>query len=79
MDPAGRRQDIDALRGLMLVLMTITHFPGALSDPLGQPFGFVSSAEGFVLLSAFLVGRIASSVAARHSPERATRWLACAR
>ncbi|MBS0320969.1 MAG: OpgC domain-containing protein [Proteobacteria bacterium] len=70
-----RRQDLDALRGLMLVLMTITHFPGALSEPLGQPLGFVSSAEGFVVLSAFLVGRIATSLALRQSPARATRWL----
>lgn len=47
-----RRWELDALRGLMLVLMTLTHLPTRLSSPLGQPFGFVSAAEGFVLLSA---------------------------
>ena len=42
----------------MLVLMTITHLPTALSARFGQPFGFVSAAEGFVFLSAFLVGSV---------------------
>ena len=57
--PADRRLwEIDALRGLMLVLMTLTHIPTRLSDPLGQPFGFVSAAEGFVLLSGFMAGMV---------------------
>lgn len=51
-----RRLDIDALRGLMLVLMTFTHLPTRFASPLGQPLGFVSSAEGFVFLSAFMCG-----------------------
>jgi hypothetical protein len=42
----------------MLVLMTVTHLPTRFSDPLGQPFGFVSAAEGFVLLSAFMAGMV---------------------
>ncbi len=53
-----RRWEIDALRGLMLVLMTVTHLPTRVSDPLGQPFGFVSAAEGFVLLSAYMAGLV---------------------
>jgi len=53
-----RWSEIDALRGLMLVLMTLTHLPTRFSDPLGQPFGFVSAAEGFVFLSAFMAGYI---------------------
>jgi len=57
--PASQRLwEIDALRGLMLVLMTITHVPSRLTDPVGQPFGFVSAAEGFVLLSAFVSGLV---------------------
>lgn len=55
-----RWREIDALRGLMLVLMTLTHLPTRLSSPLGQPFGFVSAAEGFVFLSAFMAGLIFS-------------------
>ena len=52
----ARRNEIDALRGLMLVLMTLTHLPTRFSEYTGEPFGFVSAAEGFVFLSAFMVG-----------------------
>jgi hypothetical protein len=54
----SRRHEIDALRGLMLVLMTLTHLPTRFSEYTGEPFGFVSAAEGFVFLSAFMVGWI---------------------
>ena len=54
--PRGRLWQIDAVRGLMLVLMTLTHVPTRFSSPAGQPFGYVSAAEGFVLLSAFMAG-----------------------
>ncbi|MES2533768.1 MAG: OpgC domain-containing protein, partial [Pseudomonadota bacterium] len=60
-----RYWEIDALRGLMLVLMTLTHLPSRLTDPMGQPLGFVSAAEGFVLLSAFMSGLIYSRVGYR--------------
>ena len=53
---SGRLWQVDALRGLMLVLMTLTHLPTCFGDPAGQPFGYVSAAEGFVLLSAFMAG-----------------------
>ncbi len=53
-----RRPEFDALRGLFLVWMTLTHLPTRMSDFVNQPFGFVSSAEGFVFLSALLVGRV---------------------
>lgn len=53
-----RKWDLDALRGLMLVLMALTHLPTRFSVPSGQPFGHVSAAEGFVLLSAFMAGMI---------------------
>ena len=57
-DESGRLWQVDALRGLMLVLMTFTHVPTRFVSPLGQPFGYVSAAEGFVLLSAFMAGWI---------------------
>jgi hypothetical protein len=60
-----RRWEIDALRGLMLVLMTVTHLPSRLTNPLGQPFGFVSAAEGFVLLSAYMAGMVYGRIAWR--------------
>jgi len=42
----------------MLILMAITHVPTRYSTWLSQPFGFVSAAEGFVFLSAYMVGAI---------------------
>ena len=71
----ARRMDIDALRGLMLVLMTFTHLPTRFASPLGQPLGFVSSAEGFVFLSAFMCGWIYSERAKRDGLARMRRAL----
>lgn len=53
-----RRPELDALRGLFLVWMTLTHLPTHFSNLVNSPFGFVSSAEGFVFISALLVGRL---------------------
>jgi hypothetical protein len=53
-----RRPELDALRGLFLVWMTLTHLPTRFSDFVNQPIGFISSAEGFVFISALLVGRL---------------------
>ncbi len=53
-----RRPELDALRGLFLVWMTLTHLPTRMSDVVNTPFGFVSSADGFVFLSAMLVSTI---------------------
>jgi hypothetical protein len=53
-----RKPELDALRGLFLVWMTLTHLPTHFSDWVNSPFGFVSSAEGFVFLSALLVARL---------------------
>ena len=54
----SRMPELDALRGLFLVWMTLTHLPTRFSELVNQPFGFVSSAEGFVFLSALLVARL---------------------
>src|SRR5271170_2836919 len=54
----ARMPELDALRGLFLVWMTLTHLPTHFADLVSQPFGFVSSAEGFVFLSALLVARL---------------------
>jgi len=55
-----RRPELDALRGLFLVWMTVTHLPTRFSDFVNQPLGFVTSAEGFVFVSALLLGRLYS-------------------
>jgi hypothetical protein len=53
-----RRPELDALRGLFLVWMTLTHLPTRFRELVNQPIGFLTSAEGFVFLSALLVGRL---------------------
>ena len=70
-----RLPEIDALRGLMLVLMTLTHMPTRFSDPLGQPFGFVSAAEGFVFLSAFLAAYVGTGRAHAAGAPAMRQWL----
>ncbi|QID17475.1 succinyl transferase OpgC [Nitrogeniibacter mangrovi] len=71
-----RLWQLDALRGLMLVLMTLTHVPTRLTQPMGQPFGFVSAAFGFVFLSALLVGRVHGRrlITAGAAPVRRALW-----
>jgi hypothetical protein len=70
-----RSPEIDALRGVFLVWMTLTHLPTHLSDFVNEPFGFVSSAEGFVFLSALLVARLYFRQAAKAgSALRAKLW-----
>jgi hypothetical protein len=54
----GRRLELDAMRGLMLVWIALTHLPTAASAWVNQPFGFVGAAEGFIFLSALFTGRI---------------------
>ena len=54
----GRRLELDAVRGLMLVWITLSHLPTIASTLVNQPFGFVSAAEGFIFLSALFTGRI---------------------
>jgi hypothetical protein len=65
-----RLWQVDALRGLMLVLMTLTHLPTRVASPAGQPFGFVSAAEGFVLLSGFMAGLVYATRERREGEER---------
>jgi hypothetical protein len=54
----GRRPELDAVRGLMLVWIALTHLPTMASTYVNQPFGFVGAAEGFIFLSALFTGRI---------------------
>jgi hypothetical protein len=54
----GRVIEIDILRGFLLLWMTLTHLPTKASMLSNQTFGFVSGAEGFIFLAAFMVGQI---------------------
>ncbi len=60
-----RIEELDALRGLMLVWITCTHLPTILSTYVNQPFGFIAATEGFIFLSALFTGRIYFRVAER--------------
>jgi hypothetical protein len=60
-----RLQELDALRGLMLVWMTLTHLPTVLSTYVNQPLGFIGASEGFIFLSALFTGRIYFRLAQR--------------
>jgi hypothetical protein len=71
----GRRLELDALRGLMLVWIALTHLPTAASAYVNQPFGSVSAAEGFIFLSALFTGRIYFRLAEHDGYRAMTRKL----
>jgi hypothetical protein len=56
--PRVRLIELDILRGFLLLWMTLTHLPTKASVISNQTFGFVSGAEGFIFLAAFMVGQI---------------------
>jgi hypothetical protein len=56
--PRVRLIALDILRGFLLLWMTLTHLPTKASIVSNQTFGFVSGAEGFIFLAAFMVGQI---------------------
>jgi hypothetical protein len=57
--PNGKRLiELDVLRGLLLVWMTLTHLPTHASVFSNQTFGFVSAAEGFIFLAGFMIGQL---------------------
>lgn len=53
---SSRQDGFDVLRGLFLVIMAVNHVPWAGWFLTQQPVGFVTAAEGFVLLAGVLVG-----------------------
>jgi hypothetical protein len=61
----------DILRGFLLLWMALTHMPTQASVISNQTFGFVSGAEGFIFLSAFMVSRLELHIE-RKSGSRAT-------
>ena len=71
-----RRPELDALRGLMLVWMTLTHLPTIASVFTNQPLGFVSASEGFIFLSALFTGSVYSGLAQREGDAAMDRKLA---
>lgn len=70
-----RSPAFDILRGALLVLMTMTHLPTVWTGRFDQPLGFISAAEGFVFLSAFLAGGIVQRYQEQRGHSAAIRWL----
>jgi hypothetical protein len=50
--------EFDALRGVLLLMMSVDHSPSSLRRFTDQPLGFFSTAECFVFVSAFLAGML---------------------
>ena len=76
-----RIEELDALRGLMLVWITCTHLPTILSTYVNQPFGFFAATEGFIFLSALFTGRIYFRIAERdgYGPMCRKLWMRTAK
>ncbi len=51
-----RKNDLDVLRGILLILITVNHIGGPVSRFTSHPIGFVSAAEGFIFLSGYVLG-----------------------
>lgn len=66
----------DILRGFLLLWMLLTHLPTEASVISNQTFGFVSGAEGFIFLSAFMVSRLARHVEQKYGVAATFRDLA---
>jgi hypothetical protein len=76
-----RIEEVDALRGVMLVWMTCTHLPTVLSIYVNQPIGFFAATEGFIFLSALFTGRISARLVERDGNRAMCRnvWMRAAR
>ncbi|WP_170976714.1 OpgC domain-containing protein [Massilia sp. HP4] len=44
---------LDTMRGILLIIMTLNHLGGSLTLFAAQPFGYVTAAEGFIVLSGY--------------------------
>jgi hypothetical protein len=70
-----RISQLDSLRGFLLVWMTLTHLPTRVSAYSNQVVGYVSAAEGFILLAAVLTGQIQRSAKAKYGDTAARHKL----
>jgi hypothetical protein len=53
-----RYLQLDALRGLFLIIMALDHYEGFFRKLIYQRIGFVSAAEGFIFLSGIVAGLV---------------------
>ena len=73
--PRGRLIELDILRGFLLLWMTLTHLPTKANLISNQTFGFVSGAEGFLFLAAFMIGQLEHRVEQKSGPRGTLRDL----
>src|ERR1700728_588125 len=71
----GRLIELDILRGFLLLWMTLTHLPTKANLISNQTFGFVSGAEGFIFLAAFMVGQLEYRIEKKSGPAATVRDL----
>jgi hypothetical protein len=71
--PAGRDLRLDTLRGWMLIAMAINHLDTELRVLTDYPFGFVTTAEGFVFLSGLVAGLVYVRRSVSQSPAELSR------
>ena len=64
----GRDIRIDALRGLILIVMTMDHFPSLFFNYTYELPGYVTTAEGFVFLSGLVAGKVYQRYGASTEP-----------
>ena len=75
MPSTQRIPQLDTLRGFLLLWMTLTHLPTRVSPYSNQAVGYVSAAEGFILLAAILTGRIHQHAEAKYGAPAAREKL----
>jgi hypothetical protein len=59
----NRNHTLDTLRGVLLLIIAINHFSGPIPMITYQPFGYVTGAEGFVLISGIAMGLLGQKFA----------------
>ena len=68
-----RDRGLDSLRGLMLLGMAVNHIASRLQILTDHPFGYTSTAEGFVFLSGLVAGLVYTRRRQRNGPAAAAR------
>ena len=71
--PEQRDRGLDSLRGLMLIGMAVNHIASRLQIITDHPFGYTSTAEGFVFLSGLVAGLVYTRRGQRNGPVAAAR------
>jgi len=66
---------LDVLKGMMLVLMAVNHVPSPIHKYTSQPFGYVSAAEGFIFISALVLGILLRKRAASGKDHLMNRYI----